>query len=581
MLDNDAIRPVYQPVVRLDSGRVVGFEALARGPEDSPLHTPDKLFQAARDAGRLEELDWACKTAAIRGAIQQKLRPPLALFVNSEPDSGSNMPVEFAESWAFAKKVFLRLFFEITERAVTAHPAELLRRVRDFRSFGWGVALDDVGAEPGSIAMLPYLEPDVIKLDMSLVQNADWASAEAVLAVNAEAERAGSMILAEGIETRAHLELANAFGADLAQGWYFGRPGRLPADITPGPAITIRPHDDAEDSFRTPFDYVHGRIKTRVVGVEHLRGASRLLEERATKLPHPPLLVAAFQEARRFRGPTKATYERLAEQLPFVALLGHGMPPVPAAGIRGVPLEDDDPLRLEWSVACVSPYSGMLLAAREIEPEAGARRFEAGVTFDRDIAIRAASYLIKRIVRPDGDEGSDSAAVHFATAVADALAESKSTEELARPLLRALADLTGLHSTFLSRVSDDVYDVTVSYNAGDLEVAEGLRIPWSESVCRYALEVDRQTFEDVQSQLPEATLAREMGFRGFVTCPIVVEDGRVIGTLCGATTEVREITTPQLEMVRSFARLIAMHVHSARNDPAATSGAPGESTGRR
>ncbi len=57
------VHAVYQPVVDLDTRRVVGYEALARGPRDSPLHTPDALFAAARDQGVLVELDWACRVA--------------------------------------------------------------------------------------------------------------------------------------------------------------------------------------------------------------------------------------------------------------------------------------------------------------------------------------------------------------------------------------------------------------------------------------------------------------------------------------------------------------------------------------
>ena len=90
-LDLDAViehgvRAVYQPIVDLDSGGVVAYEALARGPVDSTLESPGALFAAAGLQGRLAALDRACCRAALSGARQAGLRSPAALFVNVEPE---------------------------------------------------------------------------------------------------------------------------------------------------------------------------------------------------------------------------------------------------------------------------------------------------------------------------------------------------------------------------------------------------------------------------------------------------------------------------------------------------------------
>jgi EAL domain-containing protein (putative c-di-GMP-specific phosphodiesterase class I) len=84
ILDERAIRSVYQPIVAIDSGETIGYEALARGPIGSSLERPDMLFAAAREESRLADLDWACRAAAVRGALDGGLRPPHALFVNVE-----------------------------------------------------------------------------------------------------------------------------------------------------------------------------------------------------------------------------------------------------------------------------------------------------------------------------------------------------------------------------------------------------------------------------------------------------------------------------------------------------------------
>jgi EAL domain-containing protein (putative c-di-GMP-specific phosphodiesterase class I) len=188
------IRSVYQPIVDLDTGATVAYEALARGPLGSPLEAPDLLFAAARRERRLTDLDRACRTAAIAGARAAGLVDPWTLFVNIEPEAAR-------EAFTTTESNDdLRVVVELTERALTADPTQLLRVVERIRSRGWGIALDDVGADRASLALLPLLRPDVIKLDLRLVQQRATADiAEIVSAVNAEAERSGTVVLAEGI----------------------------------------------------------------------------------------------------------------------------------------------------------------------------------------------------------------------------------------------------------------------------------------------------------------------------------------------------------------------------------------------
>jgi EAL domain-containing protein (putative c-di-GMP-specific phosphodiesterase class I) len=219
------VRSVFQPIVELDTGRVVAYEALARGPE-GPLERPDLLFAAARDDGRLAELDEICRAAAFRGAVGQGLLAPLSVFVNVEPEVLDSAPLDDLLAIAERAPGNLRIVLEITERALAARPAELLQTVDRVRALGWAVAVDDVGADAMSLAFLPLLSPDVVKLDLRLVQDRPGpAVAEIMNAVNAHAERTGAVVLAEGIETEEQLATARALGATLGQGWLFGRPG--------------------------------------------------------------------------------------------------------------------------------------------------------------------------------------------------------------------------------------------------------------------------------------------------------------------------------------------------------------------
>ena len=156
-----AVTSVFQPIVELESGRMVAVEALARGPE-GPLHAPDALFAAARTDGCLTELDHACRAAALRGAVEQGLLAPLTVFVNVEPDALDDEPLAALFDSPDRVPVDLRVVLEITERALATRPAELLRTVARVRERGWAVALDDVGAESLSLAFMALLRPDVV-----------------------------------------------------------------------------------------------------------------------------------------------------------------------------------------------------------------------------------------------------------------------------------------------------------------------------------------------------------------------------------------------------------------------------------
>lgn len=159
-----SLQAAYQPIVELASETVVGFEALARWPTLAGA-TPDVVFAAARKCGRTAELDWACRLAALEGALDFGLGREHALFVNVEPAGLGAVEPENAGATNDAAQRGLRVVLELTERSLARNPAELLRVVGLARDRDWGIALDDVGAEPESLALLPFLAPDVVKLD--------------------------------------------------------------------------------------------------------------------------------------------------------------------------------------------------------------------------------------------------------------------------------------------------------------------------------------------------------------------------------------------------------------------------------
>jgi EAL domain-containing protein (putative c-di-GMP-specific phosphodiesterase class I) len=397
-----AIRVLYQPIVELDSGRTVGWEALARGPVGSPLEFPDRLFGAAARLGRTAELDHCCRAAASAGAIAAGLGHAQELFVNVEPQvAGAPIPA-FLKRQRVMAQARLRVTVEITERALTAAPAELIALVETYRRHGWGIALDDVGEDSRSIALMPLLEPDVIKLDMAFVQQPMTRErARVVHAVVAEAERTGAVVLAEGIETEAHVVFARSLGAVLGQGWHFGRPGEL----SPEPAAPAmrRAAVDVDAVPETPFEHLRDHRAVRIGTKAHLLQMSLALEEQALAQGESAVLLSTFQESRYFAASTRRRYAKMARAAAFVGALAHDLESEPAPGVRGAALASQDALRGEWDVVVLGPHFAGAFVARDLGHDGhdGSRRFEYAVTYERELVAAAAARLMRRIVPLD------------------------------------------------------------------------------------------------------------------------------------------------------------------------------------
>jgi diguanylate cyclase (GGDEF)-like protein/PAS domain S-box-containing protein len=396
-----SVRSAFQPIVDLATGAVVAYEALARGPL-GPLESPVALFGAARRCDLLVELDEACRTAAIRGATDLGLLDPLTIFVNVEPEVVENAAFTELVAILDAAPGTLRVVLEITERALAARPAELLRTVERVRSMGWGIALDDVGADPASLAFMSLLRPDVVKLDLSLIQGvASPQVAEVMNSVNAYAERSGALILAEGIEDTRHLTSALALGATLGQGWMFGRPTYTPTPEPHGVTLDL-PSAGRRVPFEgltTPFACLPDTVVLRRSPKRLLIELSKQLERQAMRLGETCVVGSTFQLRRHFTSATALRYRDLVERVGFVCALGDGVPAEPMVGLRGGLLEPDDPLLGEWDVVVLSPHFSTALRARDLGDTGPdmERMFEYTLTYERDVVQKAARQMLLRV----------------------------------------------------------------------------------------------------------------------------------------------------------------------------------------
>jgi EAL domain-containing protein (putative c-di-GMP-specific phosphodiesterase class I) len=398
ILRQGLIRPVFQPIVDLETGALFGFEALARGPEGSVLEFPVRLFETARTEDRMAELDSACQRAAVADGKAFGVEPPLTLFVNAEPDVGG-----FSALPPLGRGV--RGVVELTERTLTSRLTELLPTVQRARAEGWGVALDDVGADTRSLALMPLLRPDVIKLDLRLVQEQPTPEIAAIAgAVGAQAERTGATVVAEGIETPEQAQYARALGATLGQGHLYGPPSRErpEANVSPIPvpiSTASLPHP-----WRTPFEMASARRPVRSGTMPLLASITTELERQAAQGHQSSLLIRTFPEGDRALTRIDTLYDDLAETLAFVGALAVGLVPKPGPGVRGVSIGDDDPLRGTWNVVVIGAHFASMLAAREDgpPPTADSQPFDFVVTYDRELIIECAQALMLRIALSAG-----------------------------------------------------------------------------------------------------------------------------------------------------------------------------------
>jgi EAL domain-containing protein (putative c-di-GMP-specific phosphodiesterase class I) len=394
LLDRREVGAVFQPVVDLGSGEVVGLEALARGPAGSPLAAPLALFAAARACGRVAELDWACRAAAFRAVLEGDLPPAMSLFVNVEAEAFAEpCPRDLMPIVAKAES-HLRVFVEVNDGALAADPAGVLAAVDRAREMGWGVAVDDIGASRAPVAMLPLLQADVVKLDLRALEAASPGDAAGIVtSVLRHVEKTGARLLVEGIETAEDVAWAQALGATYGQGHHVGAPADLPEQAQPPRApvrlveTTLRRLD-----VETPFDAFATSPK------QHVDAATlRRLAELVAVTPRSggtwPVFLLGVGRTKALADPIVEHILSLPRQTLMTAAFGTGLERTPAPGIRGVRLPEDDRLADELFLVVLTDEAPVALFSRTCWDG----QLDAVVTQDPSLVFALASHLMRRI----------------------------------------------------------------------------------------------------------------------------------------------------------------------------------------
>lgn len=219
MLAAEDLDTVFQPALRLDTETVEFHEALARFRSD-PYVSPDQWFALAAEVGLGPDLEMLAIRHALAG--MRLLPPASSISLNTSPETILSPGFEKL----FANVSLEKVILEITEHAAMGSYAEVLRILKPLRTRGLRLAIDDAGAGYSSFRHILDLQPEIIKLDMSLVRDIHLdpsrrALASALIHFTAEI---GCELVAEGVETESELLALESLGVKIVQGFLTGRP---------------------------------------------------------------------------------------------------------------------------------------------------------------------------------------------------------------------------------------------------------------------------------------------------------------------------------------------------------------------
>ncbi|HRL20720.1 MAG TPA: GGDEF domain-containing protein [Alcaligenes sp.] len=247
ILKEKQVTPVFQPLVDLRSGFILGYEGLIRGPEQTSFYSPLALFDAARQCGRVWDLEELCCHELIASFRRQGLAGKL--FLNSSPDMMMRMlglarrdcraglPQLAGMDWS-------RLVVELTESERTDSYYHLHQATEMYRQEGLQFAIDDLGEGYASLRLWSELRPEYVKIDKYFVRDidTDMLKQQLVRSICDIANHAQSTVIAEGIETEAELRTLRYLGVACGQGYLLSRPQPAPpARLEPGLAVLFGP----------------------------------------------------------------------------------------------------------------------------------------------------------------------------------------------------------------------------------------------------------------------------------------------------------------------------------------------------
>lgn len=230
IISEKKIKTVFQPIVSLRDGYVLGHEALSRITCESEIKNPDMLFEQASRINKLWELELLCRTTALESAFRFMV-PPYSkkLFINVNPNIMHDESFIKGFTKSFLKQYKIEpnnIIFEITEKNVIEDMSGFRTTIKNYKSQDYKIAIDDAGAGYSGLNLISDVHPNYIKLDMNLIRGLDKDNIKYSLVKGmVELSKVSNIsLIAEGVETYGELETLINLGVQYAQGYFIQRP---------------------------------------------------------------------------------------------------------------------------------------------------------------------------------------------------------------------------------------------------------------------------------------------------------------------------------------------------------------------
>jgi diguanylate cyclase (GGDEF)-like protein len=226
VLEGGALTTVFQPIVNLLDGSVLGYEALARPDGFAAMDSVEEVFEAARTSGHIRDLDWVCRQRAVEDAKQHPAGATLFLNISASslinPNHGVDQLLDLLRA---AKRAPKTVVLDITEHERIRDYETLSHILSGYRAEGIRFALDDVGEGHATLELLAASSSEYLKLGRSVTMTSSRVGSRAVMdATLTFARVSGAVVIAEGVENEFVADLMKAAGIHLGQGFGLGKP---------------------------------------------------------------------------------------------------------------------------------------------------------------------------------------------------------------------------------------------------------------------------------------------------------------------------------------------------------------------
>lgn len=227
IIENANIKSVFQPIISLTDGTVMGYEALSRGPKNSYMKNPEVLLNIAQKCNKLWELEELFRSKALEGISKNNIN--VNIFLNINPNIIDSLRFKNSFTKEFLKKYHINcenIVFEITEKNNIANISDFKESIEYCKNQNYKIAIDDVGSGNSGLNRICHIKPHYIKLDMELIRDVDKHSTkQAIIKSMCELSRLTNCnLIAEGIETQSELKALIDMGVQYGQGYFIQKP---------------------------------------------------------------------------------------------------------------------------------------------------------------------------------------------------------------------------------------------------------------------------------------------------------------------------------------------------------------------